>query len=107
MKIFLFLSLLLTALGALCQSTCTTPGQNPSTAFPVCGTSTFTQSSVPICGGKTVPSPTCNTYPLTDVNPFWYKFTCFQTGTLGFQITPHTTSEDYDWQLFDVTNHNP
>lgn len=89
------------------QVVCTTPGQNPSTAFPVCGTSTFKQTSVPLCGGRQVPSPTCNTYPLTDINPFWYKFTCFQSGTLGFKITPHTNSEDYDWQLFDVTNRNP
>jgi gliding motility-associated-like protein len=86
---------------------CTAPGQNPSTAFPVCGTSTFSQSSVPICGGRQVPAPTCNSYPLTDVNPFWYKFTCFQSGTLAFKIKPHTNSEDYDWQLFDITNQNP
>jgi hypothetical protein len=89
------------------QVVCTTPGQNPSSAFPVCGTSTFTQTSVPLCGGRTVPAPTCNTYPLTDVNPFWYKFTCFQSGTLGFKIKPHTNSEDYDWQVFDITNQNP
>lgn len=89
------------------QVACTAPGQNPSTAFPVCGTSTFTQTSVPLCGGRQVPSPTCNSYPLTDVNPFWYKFTCFQSGTLGFKIKPHTNSEDYDWQLFDITNQNP
>lgn len=89
------------------QTTCTAPGQNPGTAFPVCGTSVFTQNSVPICGGQTVPAPTCNSYPLTDVNPFWYKFTCFQTGTLGFKIKPHTNSEDYDWQVFDITGQNP
>ena len=97
---------LLTAYSGLGQA-CTAPGQNPSTAFPVCGTSTFTQSSVPICGGTRVPSKTCTSTPLRDVNPFWYKFTCFQSGTLGFKITPHTNSEDYDWQLFDVTNRNP
>lgn len=90
----------------IAQSVCTTPGQNPSTAFPVCGTSTFTQSSVPLCGGRQVPSPTCRSYPLTDINPFWYKFTCFQSGTLGFKITPHDNTEDYDWQLFDVTAQN-
>ncbi|MFL5773811.1 MAG: gliding motility-associated C-terminal domain-containing protein [Flavisolibacter sp.] len=89
------------------QTVCTTPGQNPGTAFPVCGTGTFSQASVPICGGTRVPSPTCNTYPLTDVNPFWYKFTCYQAGTLGFKITPNTNSEDYDWQVFDITNRNP
>ncbi|HEU4551692.1 MAG TPA: gliding motility-associated C-terminal domain-containing protein, partial [Chitinophaga sp.] len=69
----------------------------------VCGTKTFTQSSVPICGGRTIPGMNCpDAY--TDKNPFWYKFTCYATGTLGFTITPHTLEEDYDWQLFDVTN---
>jgi PKD repeat protein len=85
---------------------CTAPGQNPSTAFPVCGTSTFTQASVPICGGQFMPTPTCGNNVVADINPFWYKFTCFQSGTLGFQITPHINSEDYDWQLFDVTGRN-
>ena len=85
---------------------CTGLGQNPSTAFPVCGTSTFTQASVPSCGGKVLPA-VCGTTKLTDINPYWYKFTCFRTGTLIFVIAPNTPSEDYDWQLFDVTNRNP
>lgn len=93
--------------GTWAQTPCTAPGQNPSTAFPVCGTSTFTQSSVPLCGGKAINAPGCNPGILSDLNPYWYKFTCFQSGTLGFKITPHTNSEDYDWQLFDITNRNP
>lgn len=28
-------------------------------------------------------------------------------GTLGFVITPSTLSDDYDWQLFDITGKNP
>ena len=40
-------------------------------------------------------------------NPFFYKFTCFTSGTLGFFITPLAPDEDYDWQLYDITNHNP
>lgn len=88
------------------SQTCTTPGQNPSTAFPVCGTSTFSQSTVPYCGGRTIPGP-CSNDPLTDINPFWYKFTCFTAGTLGFLITPNDLADDYDWQLFDITDHNP
>jgi hypothetical protein len=44
---------------------------------------------------------------VTDKNPYWYKFTCFTAGTLGFLIKPNTFSDDYDWQLFDVTNRNP
>jgi gliding motility-associated-like protein len=89
------------------SQTCTTAGQNPSTAFPVCGTSVFSQSTVPYCGGAAVPGPCSTTDSLTDTNPFWYKFTCFKAGTLGFLITPQDMNDDYDWQLFDVTGRNP
>jgi gliding motility-associated-like protein len=41
------------------------------------------------------------------MNPFWYKFTCFTGGTLGFVVTPNDLADDYDWQLFDVTNRDP
>lgn len=102
--------LLLTLLGSTAtwaQPVCNTPGQNPSTAFPVCGTSVFNQTSVNLCGGKTLPSPKCSTVPLSDVNPYWYKFTCFQSGKLSFMISPNSATSDYDWQLYDVTNRNP
>lgn len=81
---------------------CTTLGQNPGTAFPVCGTMQFSQTTVPLCGGTAIPGP-CNEVILEDLNPFWYKFTCYQAGTLGFEITPNTLTDDYDWQLFDIT----
>ncbi|RYY99686.1 MAG: T9SS type B sorting domain-containing protein [Chitinophagaceae bacterium] len=100
------LFLVLTA--GLRAQNCTTPGQTPATAFPVCGTSTFAQSTVPVCGGTPLPFSGCSTAqgPLTDKNPFWYKFTCFQSGTLGFLITPNDMSSDYDWQLYDITGRN-
>ena len=85
---------------------CTTLGQNPSTAFPVCGTDTFSQSTVPYCGGRAIPG-TCSTDAIADANPFWYKFTCFSAGTLGFLITPNDLGDDYDWEIFDITNHDP
>ena len=84
------------------QTTCTSLGQNPQTAFPVCGTSVFHQSSVAICGDRPVASR-CNNTTYTDKNPYWYKFTCFASGTLGFLISPMVASDDYDWQLFDIT----
>jgi gliding motility-associated-like protein len=92
---------------AKAQVACTAPGQNPSTAFPVCGTSTFTQTSVPICGGRPMAFRGCGNDGLTDINPFWYKFTCFQSGTLGFLITPANLGDDYDWELYDITGRNP
>lgn len=87
---------------------CTTQGQRPETAFPVCGTSVFQQTTVPFCRNGNLSAPGCPASAgLGDKNPFWYRFTCYQTGTLGFIITPNNANEDYDWQLFDVTNHNP
>lgn len=87
---------------------CSTKGQNPATAYEVCGTGIFHQDNVPVCGGRTIPSGNCgDPLPLQDLNPFWYRFTCFTAGTLGFTITPSNLGDDYDWQLFDITNRNP
>jgi gliding motility-associated-like protein len=85
---------------------CTTLGQTPATAFPVCGTTTFTQSTVPLCANGAIIAPGCEGIgsPYPEKNPFWYKFTCYQSGTLNFALTPPAgQDEDYDWELFDIT----
>jgi gliding motility-associated-like protein len=82
---------------------CTILGQNPTTAFPVCGKTVFQQNSVAICGTRTLPTLCNDNTPYTDKNPYWYKFTCYTAGKLGFLITPTDLTDDYDWQLFDVT----
>src|SRR5574337_510434 len=102
----------LTATFFLCLSffvagqSCTTPGQTPSTAFPVCGTSLFHQYNVPICVTHSLTVPGCtnsnSNASYQDKNPFWYKFTCYQSGTLGFLISPFDHGDDYDWQLYDI-----
>jgi gliding motility-associated-like protein len=84
---------------------CSTLGQTPSSAFPVCGSNVFQQSSVPLCQNNFVPTKGCSSQ--ADKNPYWYKITCYQAGTLGFVIEPLAANEDYDWQLFDVTGHQP
>ncbi|MDE3125226.1 MAG: gliding motility-associated C-terminal domain-containing protein [Bacteroidota bacterium] len=93
------------------QPTCSLKGQTPTSAFPVCGVKTFTQGSVGICGNTPIPVPPCtggaNSFIATNKNPYWYKFTCYQTGTLSFVITPNTLSDDYDWQIFDITGVDP
>lgn len=83
---------------------CTVLGQTPATAFPVCGTNVFKQDTVPLCVNSNVTANGCGQYP--DANPFWYEFTCFKSGTLGFLITPNDLGDDYDWELFDITGHN-
>lgn len=102
--------LLLTVL--LCEvlaQPCTTLGQTPSTAFPVCGTTVFTQNSVPLCSTNSLFVPGCSGDGANyeNRNPFFYRFTCYQSGTLGFTITPLAANEDYDWQLYDITGRNP
>lgn len=89
---------------------CTTLGQTPSTAFPVCGTTVFHQASVPTCSTNDLFVPGCSGAGGADYqnkNPFFYKFTCYVGGTLGFVITPLASNEDYDWQLYDITGRNP
>jgi gliding motility-associated-like protein len=76
----------------------------------VCGTTTFQQTTVPICTTHNLYVPGCSQTggaQYADKNPYWYKFTCFATGTLGFLITPNNLGDDYDWQLYDITGHNP
>jgi gliding motility-associated-like protein len=84
-------------------------GQLASSAFPVCGSDTFKQAIVP--GGKThtleVPGCTTDGVVYEDLNPFWYTFTCYASGSLAFLITPNNLGDDYDWMLYDITNHNP
>ena len=89
--------------------TCTTLGQTPSTAFPVCGTTVFTQASVPLCATNSLFVPGCSGDGANyeNRNPFFYRFTCFVSGTLGFLITPLAANEDYDWQLYDITGRDP
>lgn len=91
---------------AIVAGQCTTSGQTPSTAFPICGTSAFHQKNVPICASNILTVPGCSGSTYWDRNPYWYKFTCYQPGTLGFLISPLDQNDDYDWQLYDITGRN-
>ncbi len=84
-------------------------GQLPSTAFPVCGSDTFKQAVVPAGHTHDLQVPDCSTDGVVyqDLNPFWYTFTCYSAGSLGFLITPNNLGDDYDWMLYDITGQNP
>lgn len=41
-----------------------------------------------------------------DLSREWYEFTCSITGTFGLTITP-LRNDDWDWELFDITDHSP
>lgn len=99
--------LLLLAVARVQGQACTTLGQTPYSAFPVCASTDFNQQTVPSCVNGIIPTLCPNNGNIyEDLNPYWYKFTCYTTGTLAIRITPNNLKDDYDWQLFDVTNHN-
>lgn len=94
--------------GNLNAQTCPNPGQNPLTPFPACGNLIFAQSSVPACNGmQMVTRCSGDGVIYKDINPYYYQFTCFQSGLFSFTITPNDLSDDYDWQLFDITGVDP
>jgi len=103
---FVFFFSILVSTSSFGQDCATLIGQNPAMAIPVCGTKTFHQDGAANCGGNTIPSNSSCTVYNSD-NSFWYKFHCFQTGTLGFVINGTVPEADYDWEVFDVTGRNP
>ncbi|MBN8685983.1 MAG: gliding motility-associated C-terminal domain-containing protein [Chitinophagales bacterium] len=109
---FLYLFFILSASHPLLAQPCTNLGQTPATAFPVCGSTVFTQNSVPVCSTFDIfvpgcPGSTTGGASYQNKNPYYYRFTCYTAGTLGFTITPLAANEDYDWQLYDITGKNP
>ncbi|WP_462254404.1 T9SS type B sorting domain-containing protein [Ferruginibacter sp.] len=86
--------------------TCSLPGMTPDNAYPVCGIAVFHEDNVTNCTGPNVSSRGC-TVGVTSSSSFWYKFTCYQTGTLGFLISGINADDDYDWGLYDITGRNP
>ncbi len=108
-KIFIILLITFSSIRET-RAQCTALGQNPETAFPVCGTTVFRQDDVPFCNLGNIAVAGCGRTGGTQYqikNPFWYKFTCFTPGTLSFTIAPLAAKEDYDWQLYDITGRNP
>lgn len=81
-------------------------GQSAQSAFPVCGVSTFTQTEVKHCDGNPLPVPCNDGASYRDLNAFWYSFTCYTSGDFVFSLDPHEGTDDYDWQLFDVTGYD-
>jgi len=90
------------------QRSCSGPGRTAGTAEAVCGSLVFHQTNLSNCTGPNIPNPTAGCGNIvTSNNSAWYKFHCYQSGTLGFLLTPLGGGDDYDWEVMDVTGHNP
>ena len=108
MRFFTFLFLIFIGITNIAQAQppCSGPGGTAQTGIAVCGTLVFPQANVPSCSGPNLPPSGC-TDAVTSSNSVWYKFHCYQSGTLGFLITPNSGGDDYDWELMDYTGRPP
>lgn len=106
MRLFFFIFLLLFFSAAEAQP-CSGPGRTPNGAQAVCGNLTFTDSANNCIGQGDLPNPSTTCATVSTDNSRWYKFHCYQAGTLGFLLTPQNPGDDYDWEVVDITGHLP
>jgi gliding motility-associated-like protein len=106
---FIFLVLIFFSFTVNAQPPCSGPGSSAQAAVSLCGSLTFNQASLPPCTGVTLPTVTGSgcTDNITTDNAVWYRIHIYQSGTLGFTLTPVNASDDYDWQLMNITNRLP
>lgn len=91
----------------LSAQTCTATGQTPASALLVCGSASIAMTTPATCGQTNIPTPCTDQGVYQNSNPNWLRFACYQSGTLGFTISPGDANANYNWQLFDITNRNP
>ncbi len=107
-SLFLSFLLLFVLFAAKAQPPCTGPGRSATSAQAVCGNLTFIETDVTPCTGQGIlPNPTSGCATVVTDNSRWYKFHCYQAGTLGFLINPVGAGDDYDWEVMDITGHLP
>jgi gliding motility-associated-like protein len=80
-------------------------GQLPTSAYPLCASDTFRQLILPYGYGGIIKIPGCGQLMIHD--PYYYSFTCYTSGTMSLLINPLFSSEDYNWELFDITGRDP
>ncbi len=82
------------------------PEQDCLAAIPLCD-STYTQTNAYV-GQGVIPNeidPGASCLLSGEKNDVWYTFTVQAGGNLNFSITPINGNDDYDWALFNLTNH--
>jgi len=90
-------------------------GQTPNNqdclgAIPVCQY-TYTQSNSYSGTGNYTSEINTTGCPAScllagEKNDVWYVFTVQTAGNLNFNITPNSSSDDYDWAVYNLTNAN-
>jgi large repetitive protein len=104
MRFFIFIFLLI-SIGVNAQPPCASPGGTPESGIAVCGALIFPQGLLPNCSAPDIPqgNNACGNDLVGSGNSIWYKFHCYQSGTLGFLIRPVNPTHDYDWSVMNIT----
>jgi gliding motility-associated-like protein len=76
------------------------PGQDFSSASPLCSKDSFTELTVSGAGQNN--SEAAGTCLSTESNSAWYTWIAANNGSLGFTIAPTAVTDDIDWVLFDL-----
>lgn len=83
----------------------TGPEQDCNSAIPVCQNVYTTSTSYSGVGSNDeIPSNSC--LGSNEKNSVWYTFSTSSSGNLAFQINPNSSSDDYDFALYDITGNN-
>src|SRR3954467_951219 len=75
-------------------------------AIPVCQDTFIQTNAFSGTGNFTgeITSPLCCLVS-GEKNDVWYTFTVQTSDTFSFTLTPVDPNDDYDWAIFDLTNH--
>ena len=82
------------------------PEQDCNSAIPVCqNVYSTTQSYSGVGNNDEIPSNS-SCLASNEKNSVWYTFSTSSAGNLAFNITPNSSSDDYDFALYDITGNN-
>jgi gliding motility-associated-like protein len=80
-------------------------------AIPLCFENYYTAVSYSGSGNYPSEIPTTGGCPGNclmsgELNSVWYTFTTQTAGNVSFVIDPNNSSDDYDWAVYNITNHD-
>jgi gliding motility-associated-like protein len=93
------------------EAVCDSFGKSPINPYIVCNTS-MEGLQTGNCNGWVVRNFCSDTvyeniYSYGAGGNAFFKFKCYQTGTLGFNLVPLTPNTTFHWVVYDITNRSP
>jgi gliding motility-associated-like protein len=104
-KTALFYSTLRVSGGGL-PITLTSPEQDCNSAIPVCQNVYTTAISYSGYGANDEIPSNSSCLGSNEKNSVWYTFNTSSSGNLAFNINPNSSSDDYDFALYDISGSN-